>query len=57
VIAFAMSSVTVTVCPLATGRSSTAVTVIATVATFESTPPEVTLNVKLSAPVAFGVGV
>ena len=51
-----VSSLVVTPWLLATGRSLTAVMVIETVATAESTAPSFTLNVKLSEPLAFAFG-
>ena len=50
VIATGVSSGVVTAWPSATGASLTGVTVMETVATFESTVPSLALNVKLSGP-------
>ena len=57
VIALALSSSSVTDCATATGASFTAVILIDTVATAESTVPSFTLKVNESVPLAFAFGV
>jgi hypothetical protein len=50
VMGLAVSSSVATASSVATGASLTSVTVIVTAATFESTEPSLTLNVKVSGP-------
>ncbi|MNG35116.1 hypothetical protein D3C84_1217820 [compost metagenome] len=52
-----LSSVALRLPSTATGRSFTASILIVIVAIFESDLPSLTLNVKLSAPFAFALGV